>query len=61
MKHYICTGECGGVSDTPGTCQAESCSLHGQPLVECDCEDGEHDTINNAEGPSPVNPQTNNQ
>ncbi len=42
MKHYICTGECGGVSDTPGTCQAGECSLQGQPLVECTCRDGKH-------------------
>lgn len=38
MKHYYCTGECGGVSDTPGTCQAESCSMHNKPLVACDCD-----------------------
>lgn len=42
MKHYICTGECGGVSDNPGTCQAEDCSKHGEPLVACNCNDGEH-------------------
>ena len=39
MKHYICEGECHGVSDEPGTCQDENCSLHGEELVECDCGD----------------------
>ncbi|MDR3642507.1 MAG: hypothetical protein P4L74_02655 [Candidatus Doudnabacteria bacterium] len=42
MTHYVCTGGCGGVSDTPGVCNAESCSLHGQPLKECNCTDGLH-------------------
>jgi len=41
-KHYVCTGGCGGVSDEPGTCQAENCKKHNQPLNECHCEDGEH-------------------
>ena len=50
MSHYVCTGECGGESDKPGVCQAEDCSKKGQPLVECDCEDGEHaEAINAAE------------
>jgi len=40
--HYVCTGECGGVSAHPGTCQAESCSMHGQPLKECSCDAPEH-------------------
>lgn len=42
MTHYICTGTCGGVSETPGVCQAELCPLHGKPLVPCDCADGKH-------------------
>jgi len=42
MKHYICTGGCKGVSDKPGVCQAEDCPKRGQPLDECDCEDGRH-------------------
>ncbi|MDP2599009.1 MAG: hypothetical protein Q8P49_04210 [Candidatus Liptonbacteria bacterium] len=40
--HYICTAECGGVSDVPGTCQAKECSKHGHPLLPCDCKDGQH-------------------
>ncbi|MBI4079618.1 hypothetical protein HY414_00075 [Candidatus Kaiserbacteria bacterium] len=43
-KHYICTGGCEGVSDKPGVCQAEDCPKHGQPLDECNCEDGRHNT-----------------
>jgi hypothetical protein len=40
--HYICTGGCEGVSDKEGTCQAETCPKHGQPLTPCDCTDGKH-------------------
>ena len=41
--HYICTGGCGGVSETPGgTCQAPDCADHGQPLKDCQCSDGSH-------------------
>ncbi|MFA6427882.1 MAG: hypothetical protein WCW16_05620 [Candidatus Magasanikbacteria bacterium] len=43
--HYVCTGECGGISDTPGTCQAESCSMHDEPLTACSCTDGEHKEV----------------
>jgi hypothetical protein len=42
MTHYVCTGECHGVSDHPQNCQAEGCSMHDKPLVPCDCEDGKH-------------------
>ncbi len=42
MPHYICTGGCKGVSDTPGVCQTEGCSLEGHTLEECNCIDGEH-------------------
>ncbi|NUN11287.1 hypothetical protein HUU53_01440 [Candidatus Micrarchaeota archaeon] len=37
---YACTGECHGVSDKPGTCQAHTCGKHGKPLVKqktCPC------------------------
>ena len=45
MVHYICTGGCGGVSETPGVCQTEGCSLHGEALKECNCEDGKHEAL----------------
>jgi len=45
MSHYVCTGGCNGVSDTPGTCQTEGCQLHGQPLKECNCTDGKHEQV----------------
>ncbi|MFH1611734.1 MAG: hypothetical protein ABH887_00480 [bacterium] len=38
MSHYICP-ECGGVSETHGVCQTDGCSMHGQPLQECNCDD----------------------
>ncbi len=43
MAHYICTGGCKGVSDTPGVCNAEDCVKHGEPLQECSCTDGKHE------------------
>ncbi|MEI8129945.1 MAG: hypothetical protein WCG55_00365 [bacterium] len=42
-EHYICTGGCKGISLTPGTCQAESCAKHGQPLEACHCQSEGHD------------------
>ena len=42
MTHYICTGTCKGVSDTPGTCQAKDCPKHEEILQPCDCTDGKH-------------------
>ena len=42
MAHYVCTGGCGGVSETPGTCQTEGCPKHEHPLAECNCGDGQH-------------------
>lgn len=42
MKHYICTGGCGAVSDKPGVCQAVECPNHGHAFVECNCTDGKH-------------------
>jgi hypothetical protein len=49
MNHYICTGGCHGVSETPGTCQAQDCAKHEQPLVECSCTDGQHTDFVKAE------------
>lgn len=40
--HYICTGGCHGVSETPGTCQAKTCAKHGHDLQPCTCADGKH-------------------
>jgi hypothetical protein len=45
MKHYICTGECGGMSEKPQKCMAEYCSMYGKPFAECNCEDGKHGGI----------------
>ena len=42
MKHFICTGGCGGISDKPGICQAPVCVKKGHPLIECDCTDDKH-------------------
>ena len=45
MTHYVCTGECGGVSDTPKSCDDKACSMHDKPLVECHCTDGKHKEV----------------
>ncbi len=42
MKHYVCVGECRGVSNVPKTCGALGCHKYGHPLVECECEDRKH-------------------
>lgn len=42
MTHYICRGECGGISDHPKKCEDEKCSLYGKDLVECNCTDNRH-------------------
>jgi len=37
---YKCQGTCGGISVTPGFCQAEDCTRHGKPLTKhCQCEE----------------------
>lgn len=41
--HFVCRGECGGVSKTPGSCKAEECSKKGLPLDPCHCTDGSHE------------------
>lgn len=49
MTHYICTGSGEGVADKPGVCQTEGCTKEGDPLVACNCEDGEHEMVNSQE------------
>lgn len=38
--HYVCSGNCQGISQKPGNCQTQDCDKFGQPLYECDCADG---------------------
>lgn len=45
MLHYICTGDCGGVSEHPGNCQDKNCPKYGAPLEACQCEDGMHHNL----------------
>ncbi|GEM_PF-2979226 len=40
--HYLCPGECNGVSDTLGVCQDKSCSNYGKPLIKCEGENCGH-------------------
>lgn len=48
--HFICLGGCQGVSQTPGTCQAETCLLKGQELDKCDCSDNKHNDFHPVDG-----------
>ncbi|MFZ2190306.1 MAG: hypothetical protein WA057_01645 [Candidatus Magasanikiibacteriota bacterium] len=41
MKHYICKGTCGGVSDHSDTCHDASCPMNNKPFEECNCADPE--------------------
>ncbi len=47
MTHYVCTGGCEGVSDTPLSCQMNYCAKHQEPLIECNCTDSKHHQIYN--------------
>lgn len=42
MSHYVCSGDCRGVSEIPGVCQSADCLRHGQSLEECSCADSKH-------------------
>lgn len=44
-QHYVCLGDCEGVSDKPGTCQALECITYQQPLTQCNCTDGKHNKM----------------
>lgn len=50
MRHYICTGGCGGEASTPGVCETEECQKEGETLTPCDCEDGAHANTEKEEG-----------
>ena len=42
MKHYVCAGDCGGVSRKPDECQTETCPMFNEVMEECECEDMTH-------------------
>jgi hypothetical protein len=42
MTHYVCSGDCGGESETPKLCDAADCTKEGEPLTACNCSDGLH-------------------
>jgi len=49
MEHYICAGECGAESQTPGVCKTDGCSSNGKEFEKCSCLDGEHGKVRRAE------------
>ena len=42
MSHYVCTGTCLGVSDTPKMCGDPSCTHFNKSLHPCECHSGDH-------------------
>lgn len=44
MPHFVCKGECNGLSEEPGLCQADmtTCTKAGTPLDPCSCDDNMH-------------------
>ncbi len=42
MKHFVCTGGCGGESSVTKVCESEICVKEGETLTLCECEDGLH-------------------
>lgn len=44
MFHYVCS-HCSYISQKPDYCQTEGCLKKGHPLIECNCENNEHEGI----------------
>ena len=55
-NHYICTGNCQGVSQVPGTCQTEDCDRYHEKLLECNCTDGKHKMVLEGDQDKKFNP-----
>lgn len=51
MAHYVCNGQCKGVSMNPNGCQTPDCEKKGQPMSECNCTDGQHSEVFEGRGP----------
>jgi hypothetical protein len=49
MSHFVCTGECGGVSESPKSCEGENCTKKGNPMVECNCGSDDHGQVSGGE------------
>ena len=45
IPHYVCTGGCGFVSETPGKCPSIGCYRSRNPLTQCCCEDEKHGNL----------------
>ena len=45
MVHFVCSGECSGVSETPMACGMKDCSKYNHPLIKCDCADNSHKRV----------------
>ena len=58
--HYVCSGGCGFVSNTPGKCYTPGCYRFRNPLTECQCKDGMHQDVitRNVGSDRPLPPNT---
>lgn len=54
MTHYVCTGDCKGVSNELGICETESCPRYHEPFVPCNCLDGTHEELVEEETSAPM-------
>ncbi len=43
MEHFVCKGDCKGVSDHAKKCEDANCPNFGKDLELCTCEDGKHE------------------
>lgn len=42
MEHYVCTGNCGGVSEIPTSCQTKNCTKYKKRYKKCYCYSKKH-------------------
>ncbi len=49
MAHYVCKGSCGGSLPEIGACETQGCSAQWEIMEECDCADGAHGKVAEAE------------
>ncbi len=54
MKHYACTGSCGGSLPDIGVCETNGCSAQWEIMEECACTDGKHGKADGDDAPAPV-------
>ena len=41
-SHFVCSANCGGMSDHMKACETDACPMKGEMMKECHCTDGKH-------------------